>query len=210
MPAVHRPLVRQPRRLPSAASRGVACSCSGVFWILVTEVCFALMRVATRWGAADLPGWEIGGVRFLGGALVAWGLGRARGVSLRVRDQKNAWLRSIFGTVQRARGVPGAGLEAHRPGRRRHAHRDGAALRGAALGAGARRARAAARAGRGHARLRRGGGARAARRCTSRATWRWRCCWARSPTASPSCGCAGWARARAARPSRSTCRWSPA
>jgi drug/metabolite transporter (DMT)-like permease len=72
---------------------------SGVFWILVTEVCFALMRLATRWGAVDLPGWEIGGVRFLGGALVAWGLGRARGVSLRVRDQKNAWLRSIFGTV---------------------------------------------------------------------------------------------------------------
>jgi len=72
---------------------------SGVFWILVTEVCFALMRMATRWGAVDLPGWEIGGVRFLGGALVAWGLGRARGVSLVVRDQKNAWLRSIFGTL---------------------------------------------------------------------------------------------------------------
>jgi drug/metabolite transporter (DMT)-like permease len=52
---------------------------SGVFWILVTEVCFALMRMATRWGAVDLPGWEIGGVRFLGGALVAWGLGRGRG-----------------------------------------------------------------------------------------------------------------------------------
>jgi drug/metabolite transporter (DMT)-like permease len=72
---------------------------SGVLWILVTEVCFALMRMATRWGAVDLPGWEIGSARFLGGALVAWGLGRARGVSLRVRDQKNAWLRSIFGTV---------------------------------------------------------------------------------------------------------------
>jgi drug/metabolite transporter (DMT)-like permease len=72
---------------------------SGIFWILVTEVCFALMRMATRWGAVDLPGWEIGSARFLGGALVAWGLGRARGVSLRVRDQKNAWLRSIFGTI---------------------------------------------------------------------------------------------------------------
>lgn len=52
---------------------------SGVFWILVTEVGFSLMRMATRRGAVDLPGREIGGVRFPGGALVAWGLGRARG-----------------------------------------------------------------------------------------------------------------------------------
>jgi drug/metabolite transporter (DMT)-like permease len=73
---------------------------SGVFWILVTEVLFAIMRVATRWGAADrLSGWEVGGVRFLGGALVAYGLGRARRVPLRVGDQKNAWLRSLFGTL---------------------------------------------------------------------------------------------------------------
>jgi drug/metabolite transporter (DMT)-like permease len=57
------------------------------------------MRIATRWGASDLPGWEIGGVRFLGGALVAYALGRARGVTLRVGDQKNAWLRSLFGTA---------------------------------------------------------------------------------------------------------------
>ena len=72
----------------------------GVFWILVTEAMFAIMRVATRWGAADhLSGWEVGGVRFLGGALVAYGLGRARGVPLVVGDQKNAWLRSLFGTL---------------------------------------------------------------------------------------------------------------
>jgi len=72
---------------------------SGILWILVTEVLFAVMRIATRWGSGDVSGWEIGGVRFLGGALVAYGLGRARGVSLVVGDQKNAWLRSIFGTA---------------------------------------------------------------------------------------------------------------
>jgi len=72
----------------------------GVFWILVAEAMFAIMRIATRWGAADnLSGWEVGGVRFLGGALVAYALGRARGVSLVVGDQKNAWLRSLFGTA---------------------------------------------------------------------------------------------------------------
>jgi uncharacterized membrane protein len=72
---------------------------SGIFWILVSELCFALMRVATRWGASDLPGLEIGGVRFLGGALVAWAVAAARKAPLRVGDQKNAWLRSIFGTL---------------------------------------------------------------------------------------------------------------
>ncbi len=72
---------------------------NGAFWIVVTELLFAVMRIATRWGASDLPGLEIGGVRFLGGALVAFGLGRARGVRLVVGDQKNAWLRSLFGTV---------------------------------------------------------------------------------------------------------------
>jgi drug/metabolite transporter (DMT)-like permease len=94
------PAAREPRR-PLRLSLPLRLLRSGVLWIVVAELCFALMRIATRWGAdtADLSGWEMGGVRFLGGALVAYGLGRARGVSLRVRDQRNAWLRSIFGTV---------------------------------------------------------------------------------------------------------------
>jgi drug/metabolite transporter (DMT)-like permease len=92
---------------PSAATAESAASPSrvrsvlrsGILWIVVTELCFALMRMATRWGASDLPGVEIGSVRFLGGALVAWGLGRARGVRLTVGDRRNAWLRSLFGTL---------------------------------------------------------------------------------------------------------------
>ncbi len=98
MPAVH----SSPSRLAAPPGRRggrARLLLSGVFWILVTEAMFSIMRVATRWGAADqLSGWEVGGVRFLGGALVAYGLGRARGVSLVVGDQKNAWLRSLFGT----------------------------------------------------------------------------------------------------------------
>jgi len=94
------PLPVAPADAPQPAPRGAhSVLRSGVFWILVTETCFALMRMATRWGADDLPGIEIGGVRFLGGALVAWGLGRARGARLTVGDWKNAWLRSLFGTV---------------------------------------------------------------------------------------------------------------
>jgi len=70
----------------------------GVFWLLVSEFCYAVMRVATRAGAADLPWAEIAAARFMGGAVVAVIAARARGASLRVGDQKNAWLRSLFGT----------------------------------------------------------------------------------------------------------------
>jgi drug/metabolite transporter (DMT)-like permease len=56
------------------------------------------MRVATRAGAGDLPWAEIAAARFMGGAVVAVIAARAQGVSLRVTDRKNAWLRSLFGT----------------------------------------------------------------------------------------------------------------
>lgn len=71
---------------------------SGVFWLLLSEMAYAVMRVSTRAGAADLPWAEIAAARFLGGAIVAVISARARGASLRVGDQKNAWLRSAFGT----------------------------------------------------------------------------------------------------------------
>lgn len=70
----------------------------GIFWLLFSEVCYAVMRVSTRAGAADLPWAEIAAARFMGGAVVAVIAARARGVSLRVADRKNAWLRSLFGT----------------------------------------------------------------------------------------------------------------
>lgn len=74
----------------------------GITWILVSETLFALMRVATRWGAADVPGLEIGAARFLGGALVAWTFARVRRVSLRITDQRTAWMRSGFGALNAA------------------------------------------------------------------------------------------------------------
>ena len=71
---------------------------TGILWLLLAELCYAVMRVATRAGAADLPWAEIAAARFLGGSLVAVFAARARGVSLRVGDERNAWLRSLFGT----------------------------------------------------------------------------------------------------------------
>ena len=96
-----------PAQAPSAPAAGRADLVRGVLahgiaWILVSEFLFAVMRVATRLGAADLSGIEIGAVRFLGGAVVAFAIARSRGASLRVVDQKNAWLRSLFGTANAA------------------------------------------------------------------------------------------------------------
>ena len=71
---------------------------TGIFWLLFSEVWYAVMRLSTRAGAADLPWAEIAAARFLGGAVVAFLAARARGVSLRVGDRRNAWLRSLFGT----------------------------------------------------------------------------------------------------------------
>lgn len=70
----------------------------GVLWLLFSELCYAVMRVATRAGAGELPWAEIAAARFMGGAVVAVIAARAQGVSLTVGDRKNAWLRSIFGT----------------------------------------------------------------------------------------------------------------
>jgi drug/metabolite transporter (DMT)-like permease len=69
-------------------------------WLLAAEACYAVMRVTTRLSAnaSTLPWAEIAAVRFLGGALVPLVTARVRGASLRARDQKNAWLRSLFGT----------------------------------------------------------------------------------------------------------------
>jgi len=70
----------------------------GVAWLLLSELCYTVMRVAARAGAGDLPWAEFAAARFLGGAVVAVVAARLQGRSLRVSDQRNAWLRSLFGT----------------------------------------------------------------------------------------------------------------
>ncbi len=73
---------------------------AAVTWLLVAEAAYAVMRVATRSAsdAAEVHWAEVASARFLGGALVAVAAARLRGVSLRVVDQRHAWLRSLFGT----------------------------------------------------------------------------------------------------------------
>ncbi|HEU5303923.1 MAG TPA: DMT family transporter [Gemmatimonadales bacterium] len=72
---------------------------TAVGWMLLAQVFFAGMNVCTRLGARHLPWSEIASIRFLIGALIALGLAKARGSSLRITDRPNTWCRSLFGTM---------------------------------------------------------------------------------------------------------------
>jgi drug/metabolite transporter (DMT)-like permease len=65
----------------------------------LAQVFFAGMNVFTRLGARHLPWSEIAATRFLIGAVIAIGLARYRGSSLRITDRPNTWRRSVFGTL---------------------------------------------------------------------------------------------------------------
>jgi drug/metabolite transporter (DMT)-like permease len=67
--------------------------------MVLAQVFFAGMNVCTRLGASQLPWLEIASIRFLIGALIAFGLAYHRGTSLRIVDRPNAWRRSIYGTL---------------------------------------------------------------------------------------------------------------
>jgi drug/metabolite transporter (DMT)-like permease len=71
-------------------------------WMLGAQACFAVMGAGARVGARHMPWQEVCASRFLIGALVAYGTARARGASLRVHRQREAWVRSFFGTLSAA------------------------------------------------------------------------------------------------------------
>jgi drug/metabolite transporter (DMT)-like permease len=72
---------------------------SGLAWMALAQLCFAVMNVCTRLGAAHLPWAEIAAARFLIGGLVAVGLASFRGASLQVTDRRGTWRRSLYGTL---------------------------------------------------------------------------------------------------------------
>ena len=67
--------------------------------MVLAQLCFAVMNVCTRLGAAHLPWAEIAAARFFIGAAIAVGLAAARGSSLTVTDRPGTWRRSVFGTL---------------------------------------------------------------------------------------------------------------
>ena len=72
---------------------------NGLAWMILAQVFFAAMNICTRLGARHLPWSEIASIRFMIGALIAYGLARHRRSSLRITDRPNAWRRSIYGTL---------------------------------------------------------------------------------------------------------------
>lgn len=71
---------------------------TGVLWVLVAELLFAVMRLATRVNAAALPWPALAATRFLGGAAVIYGIARLTRATLGITDRRSTWLRAIFGT----------------------------------------------------------------------------------------------------------------
>lgn len=71
---------------------------TGVLWILVAESLFAIMRLATRANATALPWAALAATRFIGGAVIVYGVAQLTRGTLRIRDRRATWLRALFGT----------------------------------------------------------------------------------------------------------------
>lgn len=71
---------------------------TGVLWLLVAEVLFAFMRLATRVNAETLSWPALAATRFLGGGLVVFTFAHLTRASLRIRDRRATWMRALFGT----------------------------------------------------------------------------------------------------------------
>jgi drug/metabolite transporter (DMT)-like permease len=71
-------------------------------WMTAAQVAFAGMAVGARVGGSGVPWQEVCASRFLVGALTAYVVARVRGQSLLITKQREAWLRSAFGTLSAA------------------------------------------------------------------------------------------------------------
>lgn len=65
----------------------------------LASLLFACMNVLARVSSARVPWPQVAMTRALTGALLAWGLSRARGSSLRITQSvRESWMRTLFGT----------------------------------------------------------------------------------------------------------------
>jgi drug/metabolite transporter (DMT)-like permease len=71
---------------------------AGIAWMALASTLFALMNVLARLASAHAPWAEVAGGRTIVGALIALAFALSRGKSLRVRDRRLAWARSLCGT----------------------------------------------------------------------------------------------------------------
>lgn len=68
-------------------------------WMAFAQLLFALMGIGARIGGRDVPWPGVAATRFAVGAMIAYGVARVRGQSLRITNLRSAWMRSIFGTL---------------------------------------------------------------------------------------------------------------
>jgi drug/metabolite transporter (DMT)-like permease len=68
----------------------------------IAQLLFSGMAVGARIGGRSVPWPEVCAARFFVGAITAYVFARVRGQSLRIRNQREAWLRSAFGTLAAA------------------------------------------------------------------------------------------------------------
>jgi drug/metabolite transporter (DMT)-like permease len=73
-----------------------------LLWMAVAQLLFVMMAIGARFVGRDLPWQEVAATRFAIGAITAYSVARARGQSLRITRQRDAWLRSAFGTLSAA------------------------------------------------------------------------------------------------------------
>jgi drug/metabolite transporter (DMT)-like permease len=71
----------------------------GAAWMTLAQALFAVMSVSARLGGHDVPWQEVAATRFIIGALTAFVAGTLQRKSLRVKRQREAYLRSVFGTM---------------------------------------------------------------------------------------------------------------
>jgi drug/metabolite transporter (DMT)-like permease len=77
----------------------VAAPLAGILWMVLAATLFAVMSVTSRLASRQVPWTEVAAARAVVGALVAFGVARARRASLQVHDRPRAWARSICGTL---------------------------------------------------------------------------------------------------------------
>lgn len=86
---------------PTPSTRADAWPRAAYAWMAVSAVLFATMNFFARLvgEGGHVPWAHVGAVRACTGALIAFGIARARGATLKAHDPRGMWMRSILGTA---------------------------------------------------------------------------------------------------------------
>lgn len=83
--------------MPQPTENRIAPRVSGLAWMAIASVMFSIMTICARLAAAHASWAMVASMRAWAGVLVAFLVARAAGHTLRVRNGRVAWARSLFG-----------------------------------------------------------------------------------------------------------------